>query len=88
MKGLLYVYHSQTGEMCQKIPLKPDTSVKDVTGLVPLTERPYIVALLENDKTNLYDVKNKRWVKTLQAWTGTTTRDGRWGLSAPSRNGI
>ena len=74
--------------MCQRIPLKPETSVKDVTNLVAVTERPYIVALLEKEKTNLYDVKSKRWIKTIQSWTGVTTKDGRWGLSAPSRGGL
>ena len=74
--------------MCQRIPLKPDTSVKDVTNLVAVTERPYIVALLEKEKTNLYDVKSKRWIKTIQSWTGVTTKDGRWGLSAPARGGL
>ena len=88
VQGLLHVYHSQSGEMCQRIALKPETSVKDVTNLVAVTERPYIVALLENEKTNLYDVKNKRWIKTIQSWTGVTTKDGRWGLSAPSRGGL
>ena len=88
VQGLLHVYHSQSGEMCQRIPLKPETSVKDVTNLVAVTERPYIVALLENEKTNLYDVKNKRWIKTIHSWTGVTTKDGRWGLSAPSRGGL
>ena len=88
IQGLLHVYHSQTGEMCQKIPLRPDSSVKDVTNLLPVTERPYIVALQEGEKTHLYDVKNKKWIKTLQSWTGVTTTDGRWGLSAPSRGGL
>ena len=46
------------------------------------------MALQENEKTNLYDVKNKRWIKTIQSWTGVTTKDGRWGLSAPSRGGL
>ena len=74
--------------MCHRIPLKPETSVKDVTNLVAVTERPYIVALLEKEKTNLYDVKSKRWIKTIQSWTGVTTKDGRWGLSAPTRGGL
>ena len=62
--------------------------MKDVTRLGAVTERPYIVALLENEKANLYDVKNKRWIKTIQSWNGVTTKDGRWGLSAPSRGGL
>ena len=59
-----------------------------MTNIISVTERPYVVAVQENEKTNLYDVKNKRWIKTLQSWTGVTTKDGRWGLSAPSRGGL
>ena len=62
--------------------------MKDVTNMVRVTERPYCVALLEGDRASLYDVKNKRWTRTLASWTGVTTRDGRWGLSAPTRGGL
>ena len=86
--SFLYVYHSESGELCHKIPLKPETNVKDVTNMVRVTERPYCVALLEGDRASLYDVKNKRWTRTLASWTGVTTRDGRWGLSAPTRGGL
>ena len=82
------MYHSESGELCHKIPLKPETNVKDVTNMVRVTERPYCVALLEGDRASLYDVKNKRWTRTLASWTGVTTRDGRWGLSAPTRGGL
>ena len=87
-KGIIHVYHTQTGELCHKIPLKPETNVKDITNIVNLPERPYFVALLEGDKANLYDVKNKKWTKTIPSWNGITTKNGRWGLSAPSRGGL
>ena len=84
----MFVYHSETGELCHKIPLKPESSVKDILNVVHVTERPYIVALLETgDKANLYDVKNKKWIKLIMSWTGITTKNGRWGLSAPTRGG-
>lgn len=88
IQGILHVYHTQTGELCHKIPLKPETNVKDITNIVSITEKPYFVALLEGDKANLYDVKNKKWIKTIPSWNGVTTKNGRWGISAPTRGGL
>ena len=38
-------------------------------------------------RANLYDVKNKKWVRTIISWTGVTSSNGRWGLSAPTKGG-
>lgn len=84
----MYIYLSETGELCHKITLKPETNVKEINNIVPLTGRPYFVALLEGDRANLYDVKNKKWIKTIPSWNGVTTSNGRWGLSAPTRGGL
>ena len=35
-------------------------------------------ALLKGDRANLYDVKNKKWVRTIPSWTGVTSANGRW----------
>ena len=105
IQGQLFIYLVETGQLCYKIPLKPETNVKDVTNIVSVTQKPYFAALLEGDRqekivltttfnflyfqkrANLYDVKNKKWVRTIPSWTGMTSSNGRWGLSAPSKGG-
>ena len=47
LQGQLFVYFTETGQLCFKIPLKPETNVKDVTNIVSVTQKPYFVALLE-----------------------------------------
>ena len=34
------------------------------------------------------DLKNRKYLKTILNWNGASTRDGRYGLSAPSRGGL
>ena len=50
LQGQLFVYFTETGHLCYKIPLKAETNVKDVTNIVSVTQKPYFVALLEGDR--------------------------------------
>ena len=43
-----------------------------------VTRRKLSSALLKGDRANLYDVKNKEWVRTIPSWTGVTSANGRW----------
>ena len=53
LQGQLFVYFTETGQLCFKIPLKPETNVKDVTNIVSVTQKPYFVALLEGRACSL-----------------------------------
>ena len=50
IKGQLFIYLTETGQLCYKIPLKPETNVKDVTNIITVTQKPYFAALLEGDR--------------------------------------
>ena len=56
--------------------------------MVVLPEKPGLVALIDVDKGNIMDVVNKKLVKSIQGWGGNCTKDGKFGLNAPSSGGM
>ena len=87
LKETLFVHHSQTGEFLHKILIKyPD--FKDVTMICGLPDKPWQVALIDPDKANIMDVKNKKYVKSISNWGGSCSSDGRFGIYAPSKGGL
>ena len=56
--------------------------------IVALPDKPWQVALIDQDKGNMIDVKNKKFVRSIPQWGGCCSKDGRYGLYAPSRGGL
>lgn len=86
-KEMLFVFHAETGDFLHKIPVKYP-NFKEVSQIVALPDKPGHVALIDVDKGNIVDVKNKRFVRSIASWGGKCTKDGRYGLYAPSRGGL
>lgn len=53
--------------------------------MVAMPHRPNIVSLIDPDKATLIDVRSKKLSKTIPKWGGICTRDGKYGLYAPTR---
>ena len=58
----LFVYHAETGEFLHKILVKYP-NFKEVTMIVALPDKPWQVALIDQDKGNIMDVKNKKFAR-------------------------
>ena len=58
----LFVYHAETGEFLHKILVKY-SNFKEVTMIVALPDKPWQVALIDQDKGNIMDVKNKKFAR-------------------------
>eukprot|EP00095_Tigriopus_kingsejongensis_P001882 maker-scaffold70_size417918-snap-gene-3.18 protein:Tk01882 transcript:maker-scaffold70_size417918-snap-gene-3.18-mRNA-1 annotation:"leucine-rich repeat and wd repeat-containing protein kiaa1239-like" len=87
MKEMLFVYHAETGDFLHKILVKYP-NFKEVSMIVALPDKPGHVALVDLDKGNIMDVKNKKYVRSIPQWGGHCSKDGRYGLYAPSRGGL
>lgn len=46
------------------------------------------VVIVDGEKGSIFDVRNKLLVRSVKAWTGEVTADGRFGLSATPRKVI
>ncbi|ROT75470.1 putative NACHT and WD repeat domain-containing protein 2 isoform X2 [Penaeus vannamei] len=87
MKDALLIYHAKTGTLVHKMPLKYP-SYKDFHMVVPLPNKPTQVALIDQDKGNIVDIRTKKFVRSIAKWGGKVSKDGRYGLYAPARGGL
>ncbi|XP_048000249.1 NACHT and WD repeat domain-containing protein 2-like [Leguminivora glycinivorella] len=86
-RDCLHVLHSRTGARLHRIPIK-NSGIKDMQSIVALPHKPNWVAVVGNDKAAILDIKTKRLVRFVPRWNGACTRDGKFGLCAPSRGGL
>ena len=59
-----------------------------MTMICGLPDRPWQVALIDQDKGNIMDVVDKRYVKAIPQWGGSLSSNGKYGLYAPSKGGL
>lgn len=53
--------------------------------MVAMPTKATHIALVGGEKVTLFDTKTKKVVRTIPKWGGTCTKDGKYGLYAPSR---
>ena len=46
------------------------------------------MAVVDNDKANIINCTEKKWVRTIRLWSGPMTRDMKYGLGAPNKGGL
>nr|CAD7425562.1 unnamed protein product [Timema monikensis] len=67
---------------------RPPSVGEDILSMVPMPHKPNLVALIDPDKGSILDIRSKRIVRTIPKWGGSCTKDGKYGLYAPSRGGL
>lgn len=86
--SLLLLYDAVTGTHLSSItPRYPHQ--KEVLRIVSMSggKRP-LVALIDEDKGNVVDLKRKTCVRSLMRWNGVSSSTGTVGLYAPDRGGL
>lgn len=86
-KDSVWVYNATNGTHEHKISLK-GCNIKEVVSLLPLPHKPTQVAVITNEKGSIMDIKTRKHVRSIPKWGGTSTKDGKFGLYAPSRGGL
>ncbi|GFG36815.1 hypothetical protein Cfor_08648 [Coptotermes formosanus] len=86
-RDAIFVFHAQTGSLLNKIPLKQSAS-KDIGMLIAMPHKGHLVAAIDPDKGIILDIRKKHIVRTVPKWNSGCTKDGRYGLYAPSRGGL
>lgn len=86
-KDSVWVYSAINGTHEHKISLK-GCNIKEVASLLPLPHKPTQVAVITNEKGSIMDIKTRKHVRSIPKWGGTSTKDGKFGLYAPSRGGL
>lgn len=69
LQDALLVFHAKTGTLVHKMPLKYP-SFKDFHLVIPLPNKPTQVALIDQDKGNIVDIRSKKFVRSIPKWGG------------------
>ncbi|XP_076470740.1 NACHT and WD repeat domain-containing protein 2-like [Babylonia areolata] len=84
---VLGVYHAKSGSLLYNLQLKYN-NYRECRSVVAMQRDPNQVAIIDDDKGNILDLKKKTMVRSVPRWNGMTTRDGKRGLFAPARGGL
>lgn len=87
LRDCIGVYNATTGNHIHKVSLK-GCNIKEVIFLVALPNKPNQIAVITTEKGSIIDIKSKRHVRSISKWGGNCTRDGKFGLYAPTRGGL
>ncbi|XP_023701873.1 NACHT and WD repeat domain-containing protein 2 isoform X2 [Cryptotermes secundus] len=86
-RDAIFVFNARNGSLVNKIPLK-QSATKDISMLIAMRHKAHLVAAIDSDKGTILDIRKKNIVRTVPKWSGGCTKDGRYGLYAPSRGGL
>ncbi|KAI8121835.1 NACHT and WD repeat domain-containing protein 2 [Lucilia cuprina] len=86
-KDCLAVYSATNGTFISKVLLK-SCSIKEVVSLVPMPHKASQVAVINSEKGSIMDIKTKKHIRSIPKWGGNITKDGKYGIYAPSRGGL
>ncbi|KAI3386911.1 hypothetical protein SNEBB_004259 [Seison nebaliae] len=82
------IYSTKTGKSIDRYPLNFPGFNKFFTEIVALPHTSAFLGLIELEKGNIVNFKDKRFIRTVQKWNGAITTNGKYGLFAPARGGL
>ena len=68
-KDTLFVHHAENGTPLHKFPVKY-ANFKDVQMIVSVPEKDFEVALIDQDKGNIMDVRLRKFIRSIHHWGG------------------
>ena len=85
---VLGVYLASDGTFSHNFKLAYLYYNSDFLMMVPMYKNPQNIAIIDADKGNLINVRDKKFLKSIQKWNGHATKDDKFGLYAPTRGGL
>ena len=68
-KDLLFVHRADNGSLLHKFPVKYP-NFKDVQMIVPVPDKPCEIALIDQDKGNIIDIRHRKFIRSIRHWGG------------------
>lgn len=85
---MLAVHLAADGSNVHNIKLSYTGFTANFSAIVPFYESPHMVAIIDNEKGNIINCRDKKFVRSIKNWNGRLTRDDKFGLFAPTRGGL
>ena len=90
-KETFFVYKTTNGELSHKFLVKyPSMNAKSplLSSILPMQEKPGQIVVVDQEKGNIIDVVNKKFLRSIRNWCGCSDKSGRYGVYAPSKGGL
>ncbi|XP_064648000.1 NACHT and WD repeat domain-containing protein 2-like [Lineus longissimus] len=84
---ILSLYHAKTGTHMYNMSLKY-ANYLDYKFLVAMPDNANHVAIIDEEKGNIWDIKKKTFLRSVMRWNGQCMSTGKIGLFAPNRGGL
>ncbi len=84
---LLKLFHAKTGTHVYDMTPKYH-NYKNFSQIIAMPNEPNHVALIDDEKGNIWDIKKKSFVRSVNRWNGVCSSNGKQGLYAPNRGGL
>ncbi len=85
---MLAVHLAADGSLVHNVKLSYTGYLPTFIMLAPMWESPHMVAIIDVEKGNIINVRDKKYVRSIKNWNGRQTRDDKSGLYAPTRGGL
>ena len=84
----LAIYLASDGSAIHNVKLQYPAFTPEFQMMVPMYKNPHYIAIVDSDKGTFINVKDKKFVRSIQKWNGRATKDDKNGLYAPTRGGM
>ena len=51
-------------------------------------DKPHYVILVDAEKSSIFNIKEKKFIRSISKWNGLLTKDDKFGIYAPTRGGL
>ena len=85
---MLGVFGAADGSTMFNIKLQFPAYIPDFISMVPMHDKPHHIAIIDAEKGNIMNIKEKKFVRSISKWNGKATKDDKCGLYAPTRGGL
>ena len=85
---MLAVHMAADGSAVHNVKLQYLNYIAEYISMVPMHKNPHYVAIIDSEKGNIINIKDKKFVRSVPKWNGRATKDDKVGLYAPTRGGM
>ncbi len=85
---MLSIHTATDGECAHTIKLSYPNYIPELFTMIIMREKPHYIVLVDAEKGNIINVKDKKFVRSIPKWNGKATKDDKFGLYAPTRGGL
>lgn len=85
---MLAIYSANDGSAVHNVKLQYPNYTPDFISMIPMHKNTNYIAIIDSEKGNIINIKDKKFLRSIPKWNGKATKDDKCGLYAPTRGGL